>query len=108
MIEPRHKSLIRGQLGKEVAPIMADKFVHRLFFVPPLQMAEPVDRNPFLIRDPSRLGIVAVALKTCAPPVIVHLTGKRIQLNELKGYFHRSNSTRSTRLPVNSTPDSHL
>ncbi len=104
LVEPRHKSLIRGQLGEKFPPIVADKFVHRLFFVSPLQMGEPVDRDQFLIGDPSGLRIVAVPLKTCAPPVIVHLTGKRIQLNQLKGYFHRSNSTRSTRLVCQFNP----
>ncbi len=107
LVESRHKSLIRGQLGKEFPPVVADKFVHRLFFVSPLQMRKPIHRNQFLIRNAARVRIVAQPLKTCAPPVIVHLTGKRIQLNQLKGYFHRSNSTRSTRLPVNSSPDSH-
>ena len=90
LIKPGDKGLVRGQFGEKFAPVVADKFVHRLFFIPSVEMGEPIDRNQFLIRDATWFGIIAQALKTSAAPVIVHLTGKRIQLNELEGVFHRT------------------
>ena len=57
------ESLIGGQAGKEVVPILLDEPMHRFFLELAVQMCEPVDGGQFLIGQ-AWLGVIAQALKT--------------------------------------------